>query len=95
MNILTKDVVITDESIKKLTKVRAVDALCEAIWNSIDSDATNINIKTIQDNKTGHISKIIIQDNSSGIPYNKFDDYFTLFQKSWKAKARRTNNKLW
>ena len=94
MNTLTREVVITEESIKKLMKVRAIDALSEAIWNSIDSDATDINIKTIQDKNTGHLTEIIIKDNGTGIPYTKFNDYFTLFQQSWKKKSRRKNNKL-
>jgi len=94
MHTLTREVVITEESIKKLTRVRAIDALSEAIWNSIDSDATDINIKTIQDKNTGHLIEIIIKDNGSGIPYKKFNDYFTLFQQSWKKTTRRKNNKL-
>ncbi len=95
MNILAKDVVITEESIKKLTQVRAIDALCEAIWNAIDADATVINIRTMKDQSIGHIASILIEDNGRGIPYNEFDSYFTLFQKSWKSQARRANNKLY
>ncbi len=94
MNVLTRDVLITEESIKKLTKVTAINALTEAIWNAIDSDATNIQIKTHRD-KAGLLQNITIEDNGKGIPYNKFDDYFTLFQKSWKKNNRRSNNKLY
>ena len=94
MNILTREVLITEESIKKLTKVPAINALCEAIWNSIDADATHIHIKTNR-NESGLLQQISIEDNGKGIPYEKFDDCFTLFQKSWKKNNRRENNKLY
>ena len=92
---LTCNVQITDESIKKLTKVRAIDALSEAIWNAIDANANIINITTKYNETTGQIAEIVIEDDGDGIPYNKFNDYFTLFQKSWKANERRSNNKLY
>lgn len=94
-NMLTCNVQITDESIKKLTKVRAIDALSEAIWNAIDANANIINITTKYNETTGQIVEIVIEDDGDGIPYNKFNDYFTLFQKSWKANERRSNNKLY
>ena len=44
MQFLKKEVVITEEAIKKLFKVPSIISLSEAIWNAIDAKAKNIHI---------------------------------------------------
>lgn len=86
MSLITKNVVITDEAIKRLFKNNAIISLSEAIWNAIDAKAKNISIK-LQKNTSEVIEKIIIEDDGEGLPRNKFDEYFLQYQKSWKAEA--------
>lgn len=86
MAYLTKEVVITEEAIKKLFKNPAIVALSEAIWNAIDAEAKKISIN-FQKNASEVIEKITIEDDGEGIPREKFDDYFLQYQKSWKAES--------
>jgi len=86
MSFLNKEVVITDEAIKKLFKVPAISALSESIWNALDAKAKNISI-SIDTNNIGTINTITITDDGEGIPLNKFDDMFLPYQKSWKAEG--------
>ncbi|WP_324172090.1 ATP-binding protein [Sulfurimonas sp.] len=86
MSLIIKDVVITDEAIKRLFKNNAIIALSEAIWNAIDAKARNISI-TLQKNTSEVIEKIIVKDDGDGVPRDKFDEYFLQYQKSWKAEA--------
>lgn len=86
MAYLTKEVVITEEAIKRLFKNPAIVALSEAIWNAIDAEAKNISIN-FQKNMSEVIEKIIIKDDGEGIHRKKFDEYFLQYQKSWKAES--------
>jgi len=86
MQFLKKEVVITEEAIKKLFKVPAIISLSEAIWNAIDAKAKNIHIKFIK-NQLGAIQEIQITDDGEGIAFDKFEEYFLQFQNSWKREA--------
>jgi hypothetical protein len=87
MQFLKKEVVITEEAIKKLFKVPAIISLSEAIWNAIDAKAKNIYIN-FKKNQLSAIQEIQITDDGEGIPFNKFEEYFLQYQKSWKRKAK-------
>lgn len=86
MQFLKKEVVITEEAIKKLFKVPAIISLSESIWNAIDAKAKNIYIDFIKD-QLGAIQEIKITDDGEGIPFDKFEEYFLQYQKSWKREA--------
>ncbi|MFW3356968.1 ATP-binding protein [Aliarcobacter butzleri] len=86
MQFLKKEVVITEEAIKKLFKVPSIISLSEAIWNAIDAKAKNIHINFIK-TQLGAIQEIRITDDGEGIPFNKFEEYFLQYQKSWKREA--------
>lgn len=86
MQFLKKEVVITEEAIKKLFKVPAIISLSEAIWNAIDAKAKNIYIFFKKD-QFGAIQEIEITDDGEGIPFDKFEEYFLQYQKSWKRDA--------
>jgi len=86
MQFLQKEVVITEEAIKKLFKVPAIISLSEAIWNAIDAKASNIHIDFTKD-QLGAIQEIKITDDGEGIPFDNFEEYFLQYQKSWKREA--------
>ncbi|MBF7070035.1 hypothetical protein D5K91_01900 [Arcobacter butzleri] len=86
MQFLKKEVVITEEAIKKLFKVPSIISLSEAIWNAIDAKAKNIHINLIK-TQLGAIQEIRITDDGEGIPFDKFEEYFLQYQKSWKREA--------
>ena len=43
-NILTKTIRLTDQSVKKYRAAPIADALLQAIYNSIDADATTVKL---------------------------------------------------
>lgn len=88
MGYISKEVVITDDAIKRLFNARPIDALAEAIWNAVDARAKNINIVFVKNKDFGTLEEIRIEDDGDGIPREKFDDYFLQYQKSWKAEER-------
>ena len=48
--------------LEKITRPKPVLAFAEFIWNSLDADASTINV-TVEENGLGVMSKIIVQDN--------------------------------
>lgn len=64
----TLDVQVQGDHIESLTNVSGSSALMELIWNSLDADATEITINTIE-NSLG-IESIEIQDNGHGMLYD-------------------------
>jgi len=90
MGHISKEVVITDDAIKRLFNARPIDAIAEAIWNAVDAKAKNINVVFTKNKDLGTLEKISIEDNGDAIPRDKFDDYFLQYQKSWKAKERNS-----
>jgi len=90
MGYISKEVVITDDAIKRLFNARPIDALTEAIWNAIDAKAKNINVVFVKNKDFGTLEEIRIEDDGDAIPIDKFDDYFLQYQKSWKAEERNS-----
>lgn len=65
-------------------------ALAELIWNSLDADATNIEIN-FHEGALG-VNEIQIFDDGSGIIYDEAKDLFVSLGGSWKARQQKTIN---
>ena len=91
----TRQIQITDEAVAKYKDTSIDDALLQAIFNSIDANATEIQVKALSrkgvvfdfgdDNEP--ISQIQISDNGTGIPFDKIEEVFQPFERSWKKNA--------
>ena len=97
-NTITKSIQLTDESVKKYKNATIPDALLQAIYNSIDADSTSIKMY-IQNNQgdlfdrtddESSCKQIIIEDNGSGINFEKLDDVFLPLEDSWKKNKETT-----
>ncbi|MED4353953.1 ATP-binding protein, partial [Schinkia azotoformans] len=76
MSVLSSlEVQVTNEHLQKLLKLKPVKALSELIWNSLDADATDIDIR-FEKNFLGGIEHIIIKDNGHGIHFREINDSF-------------------
>jgi hypothetical protein len=64
-------------------------ALAELVWNSLDADATRVEVK-IDENALGGIEQIRVTDNGLGIDHDAAVEAFKRLGGSWKEKARRT-----
>lgn len=63
------------DHIESLTRANGMTALSELIWNSLDADATEINI-SYKKNSLGNYDYIIIKDNGHGLEYNNAQKVF-------------------
>lgn len=77
-----------NDFIEKVSQARPVQAISEIVWNSLDADATKINISFEQ--TLNAVSKIEIKDNGSGIPFDKVPEYFRNLGGSWKKLKRHS-----
>lgn len=81
---------VADDHLKKIAVTRkAVDALSELVWNSLDADALNVTV-SMSENGLGGIDRIVLTDDGSGISPLELDSAFTNLGDSWKRQAHRT-----
>ena len=82
---------VQGDHLEKLTHARPIHALAELIWNSLDADATTVDVETIS-NDMG-MQSVIVRDNGHGIPYGDVPHLFGRLGGSWKTKAARSKTK--
>ncbi len=70
------DIGVEKDHIESLTKANGVNSLAELLWNSLDADATEINVE-YKTNSLGGYNFIIITDNGHGLTYEKAQDIFS------------------
>ena len=64
---------VADDHLKKISVTRkAVDALSEIVWNSLDADALNVTV-SMSKNGLGGIDRIVVTDDGSGIGPQELD----------------------
>jgi hypothetical protein len=72
-----------------LTKVAPVTALSELIWNSLDADASRVEI-SVEENALKGIDRITVSDNGHGLPHSEAEACFGKLGGSWKRHAQHT-----
>lgn len=85
------DLGVETDHIESLTRANGITAISELIWNSLDADATQINIETSK-NKLGRIESIEIIDNGHGIEYNTAQEVFGRLGGSDKKYKKQSPN---
>ncbi|RJE48816.1 hypothetical protein A7K50_08685 [Dehalobacter sp. MCB1] len=77
-----------DRSIKGSPK----DAVKELIWNSCDADAKNIDVSFEIDTFLGteNVTAVIVKDNGTGIPFERFQDVFGRYGSSDKTYSNKS-----
>lgn len=86
----TLNVKVQGDHIESLTNVSGATALMELIWNSLDADASEINITTIS-NALGPES-IEITDNGHGMTYERATEAFENLGGSQKKRLKLSPN---
>ena len=77
---------VAKDHLERLTKANGTSALMELIWNSLDADSKNIQIRT-NDGSLG-INQIIVEDDGNGIPYEEAEFVFGTLGGSAKKLKR-------
>jgi hypothetical protein len=85
------DLGVEKDHIESLTKAGGITAISELIWNSLDADASVIEIETKR-NKLDGIESITIKDNGHGIDYSKAQDVFGRLGGSQKKLSTTSPN---
>jgi len=80
---------VQSDFLEKITRAKPIQALAEFIWNSLDADASAIDVN-IEQNELGAMSKIIVRDNGTGMEYEKAPELFKSLGGSWKRSGATT-----
>ncbi|SNY90116.1 Histidine kinase-, DNA gyrase B-, and HSP90-like ATPase [Cohaesibacter sp. ES.047] len=82
---------VEKDHLKKLASADPIKALSELIWNSVDADATRVDIEI--DNDDIAMRSIIVRDNGHGIPHDEIEQLFGSIGGSWKRHGNRSKGK--
>ena len=83
-------VAVQDDFVARQTRAKPIPALAELIWNSLDADATTINVEFAHDDLARGMSKIVVYDNGDGFPRSDAKALFGNLGGSWKRQTRHT-----
>jgi hypothetical protein len=76
-------------SLEKITRAKPVQALGEFIWNSLDADASAVDV-FFEANELGVLSRIIVRDNGTGMERARAPELFGSLGGSWKRPGATT-----
>ncbi len=79
------------DHLKKLSSADPIKALSELIWNSVDADATRVDIEIDSDDFA--MRSVTVRDNGHGIPHSQIEDLFGKLGGSWKRHGSRSKGK--
>ncbi len=80
---------VQSDFLEKITRAKPIQALAEFIWNSLDADATSVDVR-IEKNDLDVMSKIIVRDNGTGMEFAKAPEMFSKLGGSWKRSGSTT-----
>jgi hypothetical protein len=89
-NITRVPVAVQSDFMKKQASATPLQALAECIWNSLDADATKVEVEIVR-NALG-IQSITIRDNGTGMTREKAPELFSKLGDSWKRRRGRTDS---
>jgi hypothetical protein len=81
---------VQEDFLARQTRAQPVAALAELIWNSLDGDATRVNVELERADLAGGLSKIVVDDDGEGFPRSEAVKLFGSLGGSWKRATRRT-----
>jgi hypothetical protein len=68
-------------------RASAVDIVAEFVWNSLDAEATAIEV-TVAIGDLGAPEELVVTDNGSGMPPDRIEEFFLTHGESWKRTKR-------
>ena len=86
----TITVQVREDHLETVAKSKPMTAIAELIWNALDAEATEVNVR-FQLNELDGLEAIQVADNGTGLHY---DDGIMVFQSlggSWKRPNGRTH----
>lgn len=68
-------------------RATAVDIVAEFVWNSLDAEATTVEV-TVAIGDLGAPEELVVTDDGSGIPPDRIEEFFLTHGESWKRTQR-------
>ncbi|MBU2533473.1 MAG: ATP-binding protein, partial [Alphaproteobacteria bacterium] len=84
---------VQDDFLARQTKAKPVVALAELIWNSLDADASSVQVDLVRHDLAGGLSKIVVLDTGDGFSHVDAASMFGQLGGSWKRLQRQTQGK--
>jgi hypothetical protein len=84
----TYRVEVQTDFIQRLSRVTPVSGVAELIWNSLDADATNVEID-LDESVFGN-ERLVVRDNGTGFKHEDAPKLFKSLGDSWKRTRRTT-----
>lgn len=86
-------ITIQDDFLARQTRALPTAALSELIWNSLDGEASRVDVEFERSDLAGGLSKIVVYDDGEGFPRSEAAKLFGNLGGSWKRVSRRTRTK--
>lgn len=91
MDMKKSRVEVQPDFIEQQVKASPVQAVAELVWNGLDADAENIDVR-LEANELG-ATTLVVRDDGTGMPYEDPPASFTRLGGSWKKTLRHTRGK--
>lgn len=79
------------DHLDKLASAKPIQALSELVWNSLDADATRVDVEIDADDIA--MRAVTVRDNGHGIPHSEVEALFGKLGGSWKRHGSRSKAK--
>lgn len=83
-------VAVQDDFVARQTRAKPIPALAELVWNSLDADATRVEVELVHGGLLNGLSQIVVHDNGDGFSRDEAKELFGNLGGSWKRMTRRT-----
>jgi hypothetical protein len=80
---------VQSDFLDKITRAKPIQGLAELIWNSLDADATSIDVR-FEYNGLSTMSAIVVTDDGLGMPFTEAPELFKRLGGSWKRVGGTT-----
>ena len=80
-------VAVREDFVARQTPAKPIPALAELIWNSLDGDASNVEVEFERNDLAGGLSKIVVYGDGDGFPREDARSLFGNLGGSWKRAA--------
>ncbi|WP_428699496.1 ATP-binding protein [Stappia sp.] len=79
------------DHLNKLAIAKPIQALSELVWNSLDADATRVDVEIDADDMA--MRAVTVRDNGHGFPHDEVESFFGKLGGSWKRHGSRSKTK--
>ena len=91
MNVKKYKVEVQPDFIERQAKAGPVQAVAELVWNGLDADAQNVDVRLEVDELGA--ATVVVRDDGTGMPFDDAPELFTRLGGSWKKTQRLTSDR--